>query len=55
MKGGSTSMLAPGYRALIIFFGSLFFYLLTGDISVAMALLIILSYLEFRKGSHSLR
>jgi hypothetical protein len=46
-------MLAPGWRAVIIFFGGLLFYLITGDISVAMAIMIILYYLEFRKKSSS--
>lgn len=46
-------MIPPGYRFLIIFFGALFFYLITGDLSVAIALMVILGYLEFRKKGNS--
>ena len=45
-------MLAPGYRAIIIFVGGLLFYLLTGDMTIALSLMVLLYYLEFRKSSH---
>ena len=43
----------PGYRALIILLGGLLFYVITGDISVALLLTILLSYFEFRKKGHN--
>ena len=45
----------PGYRALIIFLGGLLFYIIIGDVSIAVLLIILLSYLEFRgkKAGHN--
>lgn len=42
-------MLAPGWRAMIILVAGLLFYLLVGDPSVALLLVILLGYFEFRK------
>ena len=42
----------PGYKALIIFGAGLLFYILTGDVSLAFLLVILLGYLEFRKKGH---
>ena len=52
MKGGSYEML-PIYRFLIILGAGLLFFVMTGDVSVAFLLVILLSYLEFRKKSNS--
>ena len=45
-------MLAPGYRVLIILLGGLLFYIITGDVTIALSLVILFSYLEFRKKGH---
>jgi len=43
----------PGYKALIIFLMGFGFYILTGDVSISLLLIILFGYFEFRKkGNH---
>ena len=48
LKGGLCKM-HKGYIGLFIFLAGLGFYLLTGDVSISILLIVLLSYFEFRK------